>query len=79
MLAMFKELVMVWIRLFALSPIYMAENFWHGSDESVTCTQKNGTDYSFTCPFSYCAKRCEINDLAWVKGSTSWPSYLILA
>ena len=27
-------------RRFALSPIYMAENFWHGSDEKVRVPKK---------------------------------------
>ena len=26
-----------------LSPIYMAKNFWHGSDEKSTCTKKIGS------------------------------------
>ena len=43
-----------------LSPIYTAENFWHGLDESGTRTKKNSTDYSFTRSFFYRAKRCEI-------------------
>ena len=43
-----------------LSPIYTAENFWRGLDESGTGTKKNSTDYSFTRSFLYRAKLCEI-------------------
>ena len=43
-----------------LSPIYTAENLTRGSDKSGTLTQNNSTDWSFTRPFFYRAKRCKI-------------------